>query len=173
MLRSVAPKVTRVGLMFNPETYPYYDVYLKAFRAEGHASLEIVRAAVRTPDDIETAVAELAARPGGGLAVPPDPFTVGQRAVILRALAHHRLPHIFTVRQFVREGGLMSYGPDTVDIFRRSAAYADSILKGANPGELPAQAPDKFELAINLSTARSLGLEVPATVLAIADEVIE
>jgi putative ABC transport system substrate-binding protein len=91
----------------------------------------------------------------------------------MRSAAQHRLPAIFNYRQFVREGALMAYGPDTLDIFRRSASYVDRILKGANPGDLPAQAPTKFELAINLNTARALGLEVPPTLLALADEVIE
>ena len=173
MLKTMAPVVTRAGMIFNPETYPYYDVYLRALQADARRPVEVTRAAVRSLADIETTIAALAAQPGGGLVVPPDPFTAANRATIRFALERHRLPHIFTFRQFVKEGALMSYGPDTADIFRRSADYVDRILKGANPAELPAQAPNKFELAINLRTAKALGLEVPSTLLAIADEVIE
>jgi putative tryptophan/tyrosine transport system substrate-binding protein len=98
---------------------------------------------------------------------------VVHRALIMRSVAQHRVPAIFTYRQFVREGALIAYGPDTTDIFQRSASYVDRILKGANPGDLPVQAPNKFELAINIGTARMLGLAVPPTLLALADEVIE
>jgi putative tryptophan/tyrosine transport system substrate-binding protein len=111
--------------------------------------------------------------PGSGLLVPPDTYTLVHRDLIISSAAQHRLPAIFTYRQFAREGALITYGPETTDIFRRSASYVDRILKGANPGDLPAQAPTKFELAINLRTARMLGLEVPPTLLALADEVIE
>lgn len=173
MLKAIAPETSRVGLMFNPKSYPYYDVYLKAFQAEAKSPVEMVRAAVGSPEDIDTAIAAMAAQPGGGIVIPPDPFTVAHRSIIRAGLERHRLPHIFALRQFVTEGGLMSYGPDTADIFRRSVAYVDRILKGAKPGELPAQAPIKFELAINLKTAKALGLTTPPTLLAIADEVIE
>jgi len=174
MLRSIAPAVSRVGLMFNPESYPYYDVYLRALQADAPGSgIEVIRLAVRSPAEIEAAVSAFAASPGGGLAIPPDPFTVAQRAIIIAAVKHHRVPHVFAFRQLVREGALMSYGPDTGDIFRRSASYVDRILKGGKPAELPAQAPNKFELAINLQTASALGLNVPPALLSIADEVIE
>jgi putative ABC transport system substrate-binding protein len=128
---------------------------------------------VHTPADIETAVVRLAAEPGSGLFLPPDTFTVVHRELIMTSVARRRLPAIFSYRQFVREGALLAYGPDTLDIFRRSASYVDRILKGAKPGDLPAQAPTKFELAVNLKTARTFGLEVPPTLLALADEVIE
>ena len=110
---------------------------------------------------------------GGGLIVPPDTFTVVHRGLIIRTAAQHRVPAIFSYRQFVREGALIAYGPDTTDIFQRSASYVDRILKGANPGDLPVQAPNKFELAINVKTARTLGLDLPPTLLGLADEVIE
>jgi putative ABC transport system substrate-binding protein len=173
MLQAMAPALTHAGLMFNPETYPYYDTYLRAFQTERRLPLEVSRAAVQSPADIEAAIAAIAEQPGGGVVVPPDPFTVANRTVVHAALERYRLPHIITFRQFVREGALMSYGPDVVDILRRSADYVDRILKGANPGELPAQAPDKFELAINLKTAKAFGLAVPPTLIALADEVIE
>ncbi len=173
MLKTMAPAITRIGLMFNPETYPYYDVYLRAFQAEARLPVEVTRAAVRSPADIDAALAALAAQPGGGVALPPDPFTVANRTMIRTTLARHRLPHIVTFKNFVSEGALMSYGPDTADVFRRSADYVDRILKGANPAELPAQAPNRFELAINLKTAKALGLEVPPALLVAADEVVE
>jgi putative ABC transport system substrate-binding protein len=135
--------------------------------------LEIKAIRIRTEADIEQAVAQIAREPGGGLIVPPDTFTVVHRGLIIRTAAQHRVPAIFSYRQFVREGALIAYGPDTTDIFQRSASYVDRILKGANPGDLPVQAPNKFELAINVNTARRLGLDLPPTLLGLADEVIE
>jgi putative tryptophan/tyrosine transport system substrate-binding protein len=159
--------------MFNPGTYSFYDTYLGRFQAEARWSMEMTRAAVRVPADIDVAVANIAAQPGGGLAVLPDAFNAANQVTIRAALERHRLPHIVPWRQFVSGGGLMSYGPDLVDIFRRSADYVDRILKGANPADLPAQGPTKYELAINLKTAKALGLEVPPKLLALAEEVIE
>jgi putative ABC transport system substrate-binding protein len=135
--------------------------------------LEIKATPIGTEADIEQAVAQIAREPGGGLIVPPDTFTVVHRGLIIRTAAQHRVPAIFSYRQFVREGALIAYGPDTTDIFQRSASYVDRILKGANPGDLPVQAPNKFELAINVNTARRLGLDLPPTLLGLADEVIE
>ena len=174
MLRQLAPNVHRVAIMFNPATAPHYTVFLRSFETVPPPSpLEIKAAPVGTEADIEQAVAKLAKEPGGGLLVPPDTFTVVHRDLVISSAAQHRVPAIFTYRQFVREGALISYGPETTDIFQRSASYVDRILKGANPGDLPAQAPTKFELAINVRTARTLGLDVPPTLLALADEVIE
>jgi putative tryptophan/tyrosine transport system substrate-binding protein len=118
-------------------------------------------------------VGKLAAPPAGGLIVAPDTFTVAHRQTILASVAQHAVPAIHAYRQAVVEGGLMSYAPDTLDIFRRSAGYIDRILKGAKPSDLPAQAPIKFELVLNLKSAKALGLDVPPTLLALADEVIE
>jgi putative ABC transport system substrate-binding protein len=173
MLKAIAPALTRVGLMYNPETYGFYDAYLERFQAEARWSMELTRAAVRVPEDIDGAVADVAARPGGGMAVLSDTFNLINEVRIRAALEHYRLPHIVPWRQFVAGGGLMSYGPDGDDIFRRSADYVDRILKGANPAELPAQAPTRYELVINLKTAKALGLDVPPSLLAIADDVIE
>ena len=172
MLKAIAPALARVGLMYNPETYGFYDTYLKRFQDEARWSMELKRAAVRVPADIDVAVADLATGPGGGLAVLSDTFNVINQATIRTALDRYRLPHIVPWRQFVASGGLMSYGPDVNDIFRQSADYVDRILKGAKPAELPAQAPTRYELAINLKTAKALGLDVPPSLLAIADEVI-
>jgi putative ABC transport system substrate-binding protein len=174
LLKKVAPAVARVGFIFNPEMSAYYDQFLPAF--ETHArqySIELAVARVGTKAEIDAAVAELAVAPGGGLMVPPDAYTLVHRDLIVQSTARHRIPAIYSYRQLIKEGGLMSYGPETSDIFRRSASYVDRILKGANPAELPAQAPTKFEFGINLKTATTLGLTVPPTVIALADEVIE
>ena len=173
MLKALAPALTRVGLMYNPETYGFYDTYLERFQAEARWAMELTRAAVRVPADIDGAIADIAARPGGALTVLSDAFNLINQATIHAALERYRLPHIVPWRQFVTGGGLMSYGPDVADIFRQSADYVDRILKGANPAELPVQAPTRYELAINLKTAKTFGLDVPAQLLALADEVTE
>jgi putative tryptophan/tyrosine transport system substrate-binding protein len=173
LLKTMAPAITRAGFLFNPDTYPYYDTYLRQFQAETRRPVAVTRVAIRAASDIDSAIAAFAAQSGGGVTIPPDPFTFANRAAIGTALQRHRLPNISAFRQFVREGALMSYGPDTTDIFRRAADYADRILKGANPAELPAQAPNKFELVVNIKSAKALGLEVPQTLLATADEVVE
>jgi putative ABC transport system substrate-binding protein len=174
LLKKVAPAVTRVGFMFNPDMSAYYDQFLPAFETQARQySIELGVARVGTEAEIHAAVAELAAASGGGLMVPPDAYTLVHRDVIVQSTAQYRIPTIYSYRQLIKEGGLMSYGPETSDIFQRSASYVDRILKGANPADLPAQAPAKFEFAINLKTATSLGLMVPPTVIALADEVIE
>jgi len=174
LLRQIAPKATRIGLMFRPLDHPYYDDYLKAFAADKRIlPAVLMRAAVGSDAEIEGEVAKIAAQPGGGLIVAPDVFTVVHRQAILASAAQHGVPAIHAYRQAVAEDGLMSYGPDTVDIFRRSAAYVDRILKGEKPAYLPAQAPIKFELVVNLKTVKTLGLDVPQTLLATADEGIE
>ncbi len=174
LLKMVTPAVTHVGFIFNPDMSAYYDQFLPAFETDARQySIELTVARIATQAETEAAVAKLAAAPGGGLIVPPDAFTLVNRDVIVQSTAKHRIPAIYSYRQVIKEGGLMSYGPETSDIFRRSASYVDRILKGANPAELPAQAPAKFEFAINLKTATTLGLSVPPTVIALADEVIE
>jgi putative tryptophan/tyrosine transport system substrate-binding protein len=174
LLKKVAPTVTRVGFIFNPDTSAYYNQFLPAFESDARQhSIKLTVARVGTKAEIDAAVAELAAAPAGGLMVAPDAYTLVHRDLIVQSTAQHRIPAIYSYRQLVKEGGLMSYGPETSDIFRRSASYVDRILKGANPAELPAQAPIKFEFAVNLKTATRLGLSVPPTVIALADEVIE
>ena len=174
MLRLAAPEIVRIAVMFNPETYPYYSIFLRSFENSARTlSVEVTTAAIRAVADIEDTVAKLALQPRSGLLVPPDPFTIVRREPIIRATQHYRIPAIYFFRQFVREGALMSYGADTADIFRRSAAYVDRILKGSKPADLPVQAPTKFELAINMKTANALGLTIAPTLLALADEVIE
>jgi putative ABC transport system substrate-binding protein len=174
LLKQVAPAVRRVGFIFNPDTASFYERFLPAFETHArHESVEVTPVRVRTEAEIDAAVAGLAAAPGGGLIVPPDAYTLVRRGLIVRAAEQHRIPAIYSYRQLIKEGGLISYGPETADIFRRSASYVDRILKGANPGELPVQAPAKFELAVNLKTAAALGLTVAPTLVALADEVIE
>jgi len=174
LLKQVAPAVMRVGFIFNPDTVPFYDRFLPAFETHArYESVEVTPARVRTEAEIDAAVARLAAAPGGGLIAPPDAYTMVVRDLIVKSTAQYRIPAIYSYRQVIKEGGLISYGPETADIFRRSASYVDRILKGANPGELPAQAPAKFELIINLKTANALRLEIPPKLLALADEVIE
>jgi putative tryptophan/tyrosine transport system substrate-binding protein len=174
LLKTIAPALSRIALMFNPDTYPYYDDHLPTFQEELRRSVEVVRAAVRSPVEIDAAVETLAIQPGCGLVVLTDGgFTLTHRPAILAALERHPMPSIAALRPFASEGALMSYGPDTIDIFRRSAEYIDRILKGAKPAELPVQQPVKFELVINLKTARALDLNVSTDLLARADEVIE
>jgi putative ABC transport system substrate-binding protein len=173
LLKKVAPAVTRLGCIFNPDMSAYYDQFLPAFETDARQySIKLIIARVGTEAEVNAAVAKLAAA-RGGLIVLPDAYTLVHRDLIVQSTAQHRIPAIYSYRQVVKEGGLMSYGPETSDIFQRSASYVDRILKGANPAELPAQAPVKFEFAINLKTATALGLTVPLTVVALADEVIE
>jgi len=174
MLATMAPALSRIGLMFNSDTYPLYNSYLQAFQADPRRPVKMVSAAARSPAEIDAAVATLAAQSGSGLAVVPDGgFTLSNRAPILAALHRHRMPAVVFYRQFIAEGALMSYGPDTIDLSRRAADYVDRILKGAKPTDLPVVQASKFELVINAQTARMLGLAIPPTLLARADEVIE
>jgi putative ABC transport system substrate-binding protein len=135
--------------------------------------LEFIKTPVRNPGEIETAIAEIARKPGSGLMFLPDPFTIFHRELIVDLAARHRLPAAYVVRPFVTAGGLMSYGVDLIDLYRRAADYVDRILKGAKPADLPVQQPTRFELVINLKTALALGITVPPMLLARADEVIE
>ena len=172
MLKLIAPALTHVALMYNPETYGFYDAYLQRFQDEARWPIELTRAAVRMPADIDTVIADIAARPRRGLVVMSDDSTP-QSGEDPSGAGRYRMPHIVPWRQYVAVGGLMSYGPDLDDIFRLSADYVDRILRGANPTQLPVQAPTKYELAINRKTAKTLGLDVPPSLLPIADEVIE
>ena len=174
ILKEIAPGVRRMTLMFNPRTAPYYPVFLREFAANA-APLAAALSATPVLDgaEIEAAATAFAREPAGGLIAAADPFINTQRAVIITLAERHRLPTLFGFRQHVKDGGLISYGPDSVDIVRRSASYVDRILKGERPADLPVQAPTKYELVINLKTAKALGLEVPQTLLARADEVIE
>ena len=174
MLKEVAPGVSRAVLMFNPDTAPHYYVYLRSFEAEPRSvAIEVTAAPVRDTAEIEAAFAKLGREPGGGLIVAPDAFTIVHHPLFIRLAQQHRLPAVYNLRTYVAQGALMSYGPDPYDNFRRSASYVDRILRGAKPADLPVQQPTKFELAINLKTAKALGLQIPDKLLALADEVIE
>jgi putative ABC transport system substrate-binding protein len=174
LLKEMAPGVRRVVLIFNPQTAPYYPIYLREFGAvPATLAAELAAAPVRDEAEVEAAIAALARGPAGGLIAAPDPFINTRRGLIMALAERHRLPAVYGFRQYVTEGALMSYGPDTADIVRRSASYVDRILKGEKPADLPVQQPTKFELAINLKTAKALGLEITPMLLARADEVIE
>jgi putative ABC transport system substrate-binding protein len=174
LLGDVKPNLSRVALMFNPDFVPYFDVYLRSFKAlPQQTSVEVEAVHVRSVADVELAVAKLGREPDSGLIAAADAFLLAVRGVILKAANEHRVPVISPYRQFVIEGSLMSYGPDTADIFRRSASYVDRVLKGEPPGNLPVQAPVKFQLVVNLKTAKALGLSLRESFLQLADEVVE
>jgi putative ABC transport system substrate-binding protein len=174
MLKEAAPGVARAALMFNPDAVPHYYVYLRSFEAEPRSiAVEVTAAPVRDIAEVQEAVAKLGRNPRSGLIVAPDAFTLVHYPLLIRLAQQHRLPAVYAWRTSVAQGALMSYGPDPYDMFRRSASYVDRVLKGAKPGDLPVQQPTKFGLAINLKTARALGLQIPDKLLALADEVIE
>jgi putative tryptophan/tyrosine transport system substrate-binding protein len=174
MLKEIVPSLKRMTLMFNPQTAPYYHAFLREFAAGGTPlAADLSATPVRNEAEIEAGSTTFAREPGGGLIAAPDPFINTNRGLIIALAQRHRLPTLFGFRQHVRDGGLVSYGPDSLDIVRRSASYVDRILRGEKPADLPVQAPTRYELAINLKTARALGLDVPTSVLARADEVIE
>jgi len=172
LLTDVKRDLSQIVLMFNPDTAPYYEGYLRSFKPPPQqSSVELKIARVRTMAEVEQAISGLS--PGAGLIAAADIYIIRNRGVILQNAAQHRVPVISPYRQFVEEGSLMSYGPDTPDIFRRCASYVDRVLKGEKPADLPVQAPTKFELVINLKTAKALGLSVRESLLLLADEVIE
>jgi putative tryptophan/tyrosine transport system substrate-binding protein len=176
MLKDIVPRVARAALMFNPETAPYFAYYLQPFEAAARSiAVEPMAASVRTAADIERIVASLGDRPDTGLVVMPDAFMATQHTydLIISLAARYRIPTIYPYRTMVAAGGLVSYGTDNADLYRRAPTYIDRILKGAKPADLPVQLPTKFELAVNLKTAKTLGLDIPATLLGRADEVIE
>jgi putative tryptophan/tyrosine transport system substrate-binding protein len=173
LLKEMAPRISRAKLLFNPVTAPFFVIWLREHTAVSVASIELEPAPVHDQAEIEATMASLARAPGAGLITAADVFTVANRSLIIGLAERYRLPAVYQFRQFAAEGGLMSYGPDTADIFRRAAAYVDRILKGANPADLPVQQPTKFQLVVNLKTAKTLGLTAPPSLVARADEVIE
>jgi putative tryptophan/tyrosine transport system substrate-binding protein len=173
LLKQIAPEVTRVAVIANPRN-PNTKLYLSAIEpAAPAAGLDLIMAGVNTAVDIEHAMASFAREPKGGLLVVPDPITISYRDTIIAQAAQHRLAAVYAYRFFAVSGGLLAYGTDTDDLFRRAASYVDRILKGAKPGDLPIQQPTKYELVINIKTARALGISIPPDLLALADEVIE
>jgi len=175
MLKEIAPHVTRVAIMFNPDTAPLGGAYfLGSFEAAARSlAVEPITARVRSDAEIEAVIASLEGTQGG-LVIMTDSFMGVHRGTVISLATRTKVPVIGAdLPSFAREGGLLSYGANLRDIFRRAAPYVDRILHGANPGDLPVQAPVKYEMAINLKTANALGLTVPPTLLALADEVIE
>jgi putative ABC transport system substrate-binding protein len=171
MLKDIAP-VTRVALVANPKNI--FDYFLEAARPLARSlAIELVPSPVANAADIEHTIESFARQPNGGLVLPPDATTFVHRNLIIALVARHRLPAVYALRPFVVAGGLMSYGTDFVAQNREAASYVDRILRGEKPADLPVQAPTKYETAINLKTARALGLTVPPGLLLAADEVIE
>jgi putative ABC transport system substrate-binding protein len=173
LLSKIAPGLNRAAIMVNPDLFPV-STYMPSFEMAARSlKLVLITAPVHSDVEIETAIIVLGREPGGGLVVIPDAFTNVHRAPIILAAARNNVPAVYGQSTFARDGGLLSYGPDRVDNFRRAAPYVDRILRGAKPAELPVQLPIKFEMILNLKTAKALGLTVPLTLQAIADEVIE
>jgi putative tryptophan/tyrosine transport system substrate-binding protein len=174
LLKEIAPRVERVAILFNPAVATFAENFLNPIKAAAASlAVEAVAAPVRDKSELETVIASQAREPNGGLAVIPDSFTNAHRVEITSLTAYHRLPGVYPYRYYAELGGLLSYGIDPTDNFRRAATYVDRILKGAKPSELPVQAPVKYVLVINLKTARALGLDVPLFLQQRADEVIE
>jgi putative ABC transport system substrate-binding protein len=173
LLKGVAPQVARIAFVFDPQTSSP-ALYLPLIEAAALSfAVELVKVPIRDQDELEAAVAALGREPGNGLITPPDTFLGNHSALITALAARHRVPAVYPFRSFVVDGGLMSYGVDNADMHRHAAGYVDRILNGAKPAELPVQQPTRFELVINLKTAKALGLTVPPTMLALADDVIE
>src|SRR5215471_19053910 len=174
LLKEIAPRADRVAFLFNPATATYYEYWLGPFKAAAVSfAVEAIATPVRDRSELESVMAELARVPNSGLVVMPDTFTDAHRVEITSLAARYRLPAVYPYRQFTAVGGLLSYGDDLIDNFRRAPTYVDRILKGGKPSELPVQAPVKFDLVINLKTAKKLGIMVPPTLIARADETIE
>jgi putative tryptophan/tyrosine transport system substrate-binding protein len=174
LLKEIAPPINRVAFLFNPEAAPYAKNFISPLKAAAASlAVEAIVAPVHDKSELESVTAATARAPNGGLIVMTDSFMTSHRAEITALAARYRLPAVYPFRYFVEVGGLLSYGNDVLDSFRRAATYADRILNGAKPSELPVQAPVKFELVINLKTAKALGLDVPVQLQQRADEVIE
>jgi putative ABC transport system substrate-binding protein len=175
LLSEVAPGLKRAAIMFNPDTATANaSAYMPSFiAAAGSLKVALNNAPVHSDVEIEAAIVALGREPRGGLVVMPDIFTTVHREPIIMAAARNKVPAIYGLSEFARGGGLLYYGVDRVDHFRRAASYVDRILRGEKPGDLPVQLPTKFEMAVNLKTAKALGLTVPQSILLRADEVIE
>ena len=172
LLKQIAPGVARAGALFNPQTHT--GQYWQAIEAAAQSlAVEFARAPVHSAAEIENVIGALAKDPNAGLLVMPDSFTLAHRELIIALATRHRLPTIYAFRVYATSGGLMCYGVDPVEDYRRAASYVDRILKGEKPADLPVQAPTKFLLVINLKAAKALGLTVPDKLLVAADEVID
>jgi putative ABC transport system substrate-binding protein len=174
LLKEIDPRISRAAVIHNPQTAPYAELFLRSIQSAAPTfSVEAIAAPVHDEGDIEAALTMLARWPSGGLISIPDSFVIQHRELIIGLAARGHLPAVYWVPIFVREGGLLSYGPDLPDMFRRVASYVDRILHGARPSDLPVQLPVKFEMAVNVKTAKALGLTVPSSILLSADEVIQ
>jgi putative tryptophan/tyrosine transport system substrate-binding protein len=175
LLTEIAPRIKRAAMIFNPDTAAGRGAYYGPSFEAAALSLKVepISSPVHNDAEIETVVTSLGREPGGGLVVMPDNFTINHRAPLVLMAARNNVPAVYWYSAYAREGGLLSYGVDNADIFRRSASYVDRILRGAKPAELPVQVPTKYETLVNLKTAKELGLIVPPSLLVAADEVIE
>jgi putative ABC transport system substrate-binding protein len=173
LLSEIAPGLKRVAIMFNPDTSPASTYMSSLEMAARSLKVERIIATVRSDIEIETAIIALGREPGGGLVVVPDVFTNTHRAPLMMAAARNNVPAVYYLSTFARDGGLLSYGVDRVDIWRRAATYVDRLLRRAKVSDLPVQFPTKFEMVVNLKTAKALGLAVPPSIRLRADEVIE
>ena len=173
MLKQIAPQVAHVAVLMNPDSATHKRLVALLEAAAPGFSVDIVSASARETAGIETAMMRWGQAPGYGVIVPSDPITNSRRQLIIELAATYQWPAIYALRAAVADGGLMSYGVDLIELFRQAAIYADRILKGEKPADLPVQLPTKFELAVNLRTARTLKLDIPPTLLATADEVVE
>jgi ABC-type uncharacterized transport system substrate-binding protein len=174
ILKEIAPNVRRVGFIFNPEAAPNIGFFHAAETAAPLLGVEVTALAVHNSSDIEHGIMTVAAEPDGvGVIVAPHAVTVSNRELITGLAARYRLPTVYSDRYFAESGGLISFGNNTADLFRRAASYVDLIFKGAKPADLPVQLPTKFEMVINLKTAKALSITVPSFLLQNADDVIE
>ncbi len=173
MLKEIAPYLTRIALLGNPKGFPYGYFLRTAKSIAPSLGIEVIPAPVINADEIERSIVSFARMPNGGLLAPNDSTVEANRDVVIALAARHRLPAVYAFRDFVTAGGLMYYGTDLIVQFRQAASYVDRILRGANPADLPVEAPTKYETVLNLKTAKALGFQVPSTLLVRADEVIE
>ncbi len=175
LLKEITPSITRVAVIQNPRTAPGRGTYYLRVAKEAASSigLKMIVTPIQDAAEITQAIDAFAREPNTGLLVLPDSTTLFHRELVIAAAAWHRLPAVYSIRVFATDGGLASYGVDITDLYRRGASYVDRVLRGAKPNELPVQAPIKFELIINLKTAKALGIPIPRSVLLRADEVIE
>jgi putative tryptophan/tyrosine transport system substrate-binding protein len=174
LVKEIAPGVGRVAFLFNPAAGPYAKKFMQSISAAAPSfGINLVVSPISNPAEIDRAVAAVAGEPKGGLIVNPDAFTGANRSLIVSLAERYRLPAVYPYRYWAADGGLISYGHDANEPWRRAPAYVDRILKGANPADLPIQQPTKFELIINLKTAKTLGLTIPPQLLDRADELID
>jgi putative tryptophan/tyrosine transport system substrate-binding protein len=173
LFKDLAPSAERVGFVYNPDAAPNVGFFHAAESAAPSLAIKVAALAVRDATDIDQEITAFASEPGGGLIVAPHAVTLGYRKLIIELAARHRLPAVYSDRYFAESGGLLSFGNNTADLFRRAASYIDLVFKGAKPADLPVQLPTKFELVVNVKTAKTLGLIISESFLARADEVIE